>query len=141
MFKGKKQQQQQQENHLKMDMESTRLHKNIPILPASLFVLCYISYKTILLLFQCTEMQIYLPDQVQIVSHWGERSGCFQIKDLTIFCPWRPSQDAMKCTATSEIWKSVLWPCGQFCDGKRSFLPLLGEAIAGLTLEFFICMC
>ena len=52
-----------------MDMESTRLHENIPVLPASLFVLCYISCKTILLLFQCTEMQIYLPDQVQILSH------------------------------------------------------------------------
>ena len=52
---------------MKMDTEITRLPENTPILPASLFALCYIYCRAILLLFQCTDMQIYLPDRVQIL--------------------------------------------------------------------------
>lgn len=52
---------------MKTDTEITRLPENTPILPASLFALCYIYCRTILLLFQCTDTQIYLSGQVQIL--------------------------------------------------------------------------
>lgn len=126
-----------QKDHLNIDMESTRFYGNNSLLAS--FPICPVLHflhdnLVIVLTYRHKHLFSWPHSNTKAIKEKGVVVSKSRTKPLS--APEDHFQDPEE-PGTSEIWESVLLPCGQLCFGRRLSLPLWGNAICWPRFRFF----